>query len=159
MHFHNLKVKIILVCAICIITVGAASNILLYLYLTSIILEKSDSIDQLTLQSVQGQLNQTLFQFEKLGNLCSNDLDIARALGNSELITLSAKQQGVRVHDAMRLYLSASNIERYILKLMAFNESGLMAQAASNATAHLTTSTASARCPCLTKWCKAALIK
>lgn len=132
MNLHSLRIKIILICAACIIVVGAASNTLLYLYLTSIISEKADSFDRLNLQSVQFRLNQTLYQFEMLGDLCSNDLDIARALSNRELTTLSEKQAGLRAHEAMRLYLSATNIEQYVLKLMVFNESGLMAQAASN---------------------------
>ncbi len=132
MNLHSLKLKIILSSAVCIILLGVASNVYLYSYLTSIIAEKSDNIDRLNLETIHSGLDHILYQLEQLGSLCANDLDVAKAMRNSGLNTLSSKREALRAQETLKLYLSASNVEKYVTKLMAFNGHDLMTQAGSS---------------------------
>ncbi len=128
-NFHSLKVKIIASSAACIILVGVVSNFFLYFYLTSIITEKADSISRLDLASVQNRLNDSLARFENLGVFCASDADVARGMWPSSLGTPREKRDALRAQETLKLYLSTSQVDRHITKLMAFNGSGLTAQA------------------------------
>lgn len=126
---QSLKFRIILSTIVCILIVGVFSNIYLYFYLNNIITEKADNIDKLNLQTVEIGLNQRLQEFAALGNVCSNDLDIARGIHNKQMVTVEEKRELLRAQEILRNYLSAFSIEKYISRLLIFNEEGVCVQA------------------------------
>ncbi|MDL2323967.1 histidine kinase [Ruminococcaceae bacterium OttesenSCG-928-A16] len=119
--FSSLKFKIILSSAVCILVVGVFSNVFLYSYLSGIIIEKSDRIDTLNLETVQRQLDYNLNNLIVLGTQAANDIDIARAMQHQKLTTLAQKRDALRAQEIMRAYLAASNIDRYVANMVAFN--------------------------------------
>ncbi len=129
-RINSLKMKIILSCVACILVVGIISNVYLFSYLTGIISEKADHIDQMQLNTLQALLNQRLEEMQSLGNLCTYDLGIARGMRNQRLFSLSEKKEVLSAQEVLQRYLSAHNgIEPYVNRLMAFNDYGVRAQA------------------------------
>ncbi len=129
-NIRSLKLKIILISTVCILIVGVFSNAFLYRYLTGIITEKADSIDLLNLSTVEARLNESLERLQSLGNLCAYDIEVARGMRNESLGTLPQKRAVLRAQEVLARYLNAhAGIEPYVLRLMAFNEHGVRAQA------------------------------
>lgn len=128
MRLRSLKLKIILSSAACILAVGIFSNACLYRYLSGIIAEKADSVDQAGLESVQARMNRDLMRFYSLGYTCANDLDIARALRYGALRTLPQKTDGIKAQEKLWGLLESSAAKDYVTKLVAFNDSGVMVQ-------------------------------
>ncbi|MCL2084019.1 MAG: sensor histidine kinase [Oscillospiraceae bacterium] len=130
----SLKFKIILSSAACVLTVGVLSNVYLYSYLAGIITEKADNIDILNLQTVQTRLNSGLEELSSLGSLCAYDLDVARGMRNERMQTVEQTRTVLRAQNALQRYLGAhSAVERYVTRLIAFNDSGVRAQAVARA--------------------------
>ena len=126
----SIKTKIILSSAACILLFGIFSNVYLYSYLTQIIEEKANRIDQLNLQTMQTRLTQSLEELAMLGNLCAYDLDIAHGMRNHKMLTVDEKKSVLRAEKTLQRYLdSYTNLKPFVSCIIAFNEDGIRAQA------------------------------
>ncbi len=129
LNTKSIKFKIILYTTLCVVAVGVLSNLYLYKYLNKIILGKVSDIDGMYLNTIKTQLDSNVKDVLNLGILCANDMDVAKSLNNPNIDTLKAKNECVHAQNILNTYLHSFLIEKYINKLMVFNEEGLVIQA------------------------------
>lgn len=127
--FKSISFRIILYTSICVAVTSIISNTYLYIKLNHVINEKVNAIDELYLQTIKQQLDLRLSHCIDLAVLCSNDLDIAKAMTNQQISTIYQKQACIRAQEVLNTYLRSSDISQYINKLMVFNESDVFIQA------------------------------
>ena len=126
----SIKTKIILSSCACILIFGIFSNVYLYLYLTRIIEDKANRIDQLNLETTQAHLSRNLEELAMLGNLCAYDLDIVHGMRNRQMESVAEKNSVLRTERTLQRNLdSYPNLKPYISCIIAFNEDGVRAQA------------------------------
>jgi two-component system sensor histidine kinase YesM len=128
-QFMKLKLKIILMSALCIISVGVCSSVYLYNNLMNIISNKEEGISDLYLETVSNQLNYNLVELIGLSQ-CRNDLDISKAMRLDKMSSSKEKYLALRASEKLTSYLSNYRTWRYVDKLIAFNEKGISVQAA-----------------------------
>ena len=125
----SLKVKIILSSAASILIVGVFSNVYLYNYLTGIIREKVEEIDDINLQTIQTQLNRNLEGLVTLGTLCAYDQVVAAAMRNPMRDTLAQTRAMLNARDILQRFLDANSyVNPYVQRLIAFNTYGIWVQ-------------------------------
>lgn len=132
MRFFNLKsvrFKIVVYTTLCLAAVGLASNLYLYTYMNGIIEYKAESIDNLYFDTIQMQLDTRFSQMRDLAALCKSNTEVTRLLNNASMASLSVKKTAMQAQNVLNEYLHSFNLDGYVNKLIAFNESGVMVQA------------------------------
>lgn len=132
MRFFNSKsigFRIILCSILCMSFVGILSNYCLYFYTVNIVAKKSADIDELYIETIKNQLNDN---FSALNDLCFSiacDNSIAAAMDTSDIHAPGSMRKGITAQQTLNYYLAASNMGKYIRKLMVFNDAGVTVQA------------------------------
>ena len=129
----SIKFKIIVAVTFLVISVGVISNLFLYQYLNGIILEKSRAMNGLYLSNIQVQLDSNLRETLNLGILCANDPDVAEGLADNLPDTANSGKEALRVQKILNTYLHSCATERYIRRLIVFNEGGFSVHAVTTA--------------------------
>lgn len=135
---RSIKFKIIVSITLLVIVVGVTSNLFLYQYLNGIILEKARGMNDLYLNNIQTQLEANLRETYNLGILCSNDPDVAESLTDNKPDTAKSGKEALRIQKILNTYLHSCTAERYIRRLIAFNENGFSVHANTSAYGNIT---------------------
>lgn len=128
---YSLKVKIIATTLLCTALVSLAGNLFLSQYLTGIIRQKAERIDQLYLSTIRSQLENYLVDFQDLVILCANDLDVSASLSKN---TASSMRQALAAQARLGAYLEACPEGEYVDKLVAFSAEGHLIEASTRLT-------------------------
>lgn len=134
---HSLKFKIIFFTAACVLVVGVACNLLLYRYMNGIIMEKAENINTIYLNNIEEQLNTNLQAVHDLANLCSNDVDVADMLEKTNIDSPADGRAALRIQKLLGTYLQSNGMERYVQRLIVFNESGVSVHASTSASGNI----------------------
>lgn len=129
-RFYTLKFKIIVTTVLCVALVSLVSNFYLYHYLTNIIEQKAERIQQMYLSTLRSQLDQYIHDTVNFGLLCANDSLLTTALDG----TAPRRSDALRAQDNLNAFLTSCPVLPYIDKLVAFNRDGLVIQASTRKT-------------------------
>lgn len=130
---HSIKFKIILTTICCMAFVALFCSLFLYHYLTTIIDQKADRIQQIHLTTMGNQLDRYINDVTNLAVMASNDSEVALAL-RSPATGSQKMRQALNAQTRLNLYLNSCPVSTYIDKLMAFNMDGLCIQGNSRLT-------------------------
>lgn len=128
---HSLKFKIIVTTLLCTFLVSLAGNLFLSQYLTGIIRQKAERIDQMYLSTIRNQLEDYLSDFQDLAVLCANDLAVSMALAKNDT---SSMRQALNAQARLNAYLEACPEGEYVDKLIAFSTEGHVIEASTRLT-------------------------
>lgn len=130
----SVKFKIVSYTMLCLALVGILSNLYLYSYMSGVMTQKAADIDDLYINTIQRQIDTSLSELKDLAVLCASSDDIARAMRNTSIEPLSAKQQLLQAQKVLNDYLRYADKFNHVNKMMIFNKQGLMVQANGNLT-------------------------
>lgn len=133
----SLKFKIIFFSALCVLIAGVLSNLFVYYYMNGIIINKVESIDSIYLNNIQQQLDANLKEVHDLASLCSYDVDVANFLGKPYTDPSKDGQAALRIQKLLNAYLNSGSVQRYIQRLIVFNEDGVSVHASTTETGNL----------------------
>lgn len=125
---HSVRFKIVFYTMLCLSAVGICSNLYLYSYMNSIITQKASAIDTLYLETIRIQLDSRLSEVTDLAVLCASEPELARVMERTALNTPAEKRMALNVQEQLNAYLHSCAQSRYINKLTAVNEHGVIIQ-------------------------------
>lgn len=125
----SIQFKIILFTMLCTAVVGIFSNLYLYSYLNKIITQKAADIDTLYIETIEQQLDKKFIEIKNLVVSCASNPRIVDALMPwRDPYAMSTQKAALTAQSVMTDYVRAAGLERYVYRLMAFNESGTFFQ-------------------------------
>jgi len=105
--------------------------------MNGIIINKVESIDSIYLNNIQQQLDTNLKDVHDLASLCSYDVDVAYFLGKPYTDPSKDGQAALRIQKLLNAYLNSGSVQRYIQRLIVFNEDGVSVHASTTETGNM----------------------
>ncbi len=127
-RYWGIRTKIILCTVLCVVAVGLVSSLYLYQHMQRVIYEKMAQIDDLNAGTISAQLDNCLDRVLSLQTYCSNAPTVIEALSRTPGSpgSLSA---ALTAQNAVNVYLRTSLVDKYINRLVLFNERGVCVSA------------------------------
>lgn len=134
---RGIRFKMVFYSMLCVISVSTCGYLYLFSYLNGIIIEKVDKINNIFMDNLTIQIEESFQELFNTGINCANHYDVMKAMKIQEVKTVEDKKILLQAQNVMNDLLSITKMKKYVNKMLVFNQQGIVVQAVGNHAAYL----------------------